>query len=501
MQQALASLAGGRPARVVVIGEEGIGKSRLIAEALSSPDLRHLAVHTGRAAELEADRPFGVLSDALDLRPRSDDPEAATLGSLLMGSRLHDREEQRHEVMVRIADLVTRRAEVVPTALILEDMQWADRFSVLTLLQLARACGDRPLGIFLSRRLLPLHAPVNDVVDDGRNLFDRVDLDAIDSEVFALMVHDLLGAAPGPRLQSLIDSTGGNPRLLRGLISGLQQDRALRVAGEVVETETTVPPLTLRPAVMARVARLSERCQDVLTVAAVFEQPFGVATLAAVATRSVIDVLADLREALAARILLEVAGVLSFRHELVRTILYEETPVAIRADLHRQIGEVLRASAGSPATVGHHLLRAAELSRSPADGDRPDERPRGSLRWELLTPAERDVAVLVASGLSNKQVGARLHVSARTVETHLAHMFAKLGISSRVELAAAVARARDDTTARGATISPPLPAMPESNGVHLVGVRQAPHENEPARESRPASGREKETPGSNRPGR
>ena len=489
LQHALASLAGGTPVRVVVIGEEGIGKSRLIAEALSSPDLRQLTVHTGRAAELEADRPFGVLSDALDLRPRSDDGETAAIGSLLTGSRLRDREEERHDLMMQIADLIARRAALVPTALILEDMQWADRFSVLTLLQLARACGNRPLGIFLSRRLLPLRGPVNDLVDDGRDLFDRLDLDALDSEIVALMVHDLLGAAPGPRLLSLIDSGGGNPRLLMGLISGLQQERALRVAGDIVESDTATPPLMLRAPVMARIARLSERCQDILTVAAVFEQPFGVATLAAIATRSVIDVLADLREALAARILLEVAGVLSFRHELVRTILYEETPVSIRAELHRQIGEVLRASAGSPAIVGHHLLRAAELSRAPAAGDWPDEGARGSLRWELLTPAERDVAVLVASGLSNKQVGARLQVSARTVETHLAHMFAKLGISSRVELAAAVARERDDLAARAAKGSPVLPADAESDGVHLVGARQAVKENEPARKSRPASGR------------
>ena len=60
---------------------------------------------------------------------------------------------------------------------------------------------------------------------------------------------------------------------------------------------------------------------------------------------------------------------------------------------------------------------------------------RLSLRWELLTPTEREVALLVSRALSNKQAGARLQISARTVETHLAHVLAKLGINSRVELA------------------------------------------------------------------
>ncbi|MBV8528037.1 MAG: AAA family ATPase [Candidatus Dormibacteraeota bacterium] len=493
LRQALAALAAGIPVRLLVVGEEGVGKSRLIGEALSSSDLRHLTVHTGRAAELETDRPFGVLSDALDLRPRSPDPEAAAIGSLFGGSSMRDREEERHDAMLRIISLLARRAELGPVALVLEDMQWADRFSVLTLLRLARECQDRPIGVFVTRRMLPLRAPVNDLVDGGRHLFERVDLDALDSEIVALMVHDVLGAAPGPRLQGLVDAAGGNPGLLLGLVSGLQHDQALQVTDDGVETATSLPPATLRPLVRARIAGLTDRCQDVLTVAAVFERPFGVATLAAIAGRLVVDVLTDLREALAARVLLEVAGVLSFQHELVRAILYEETPVSIRAELHRQIGEVLRASAGSPALVGHHLLRAAELSRGPSDHAWPDERERTSMRWELLTPAERDVAVLVGKGLKNKEVGARLHVSARTVETHLAHMYAKLGLASRVELAAAMARARDETASNAGQQA----SNGAGDGVHIVGVKQI----EPARKRRPASGRWNEAPRTTAPGR
>ncbi|MGO9510936.1 MAG: response regulator transcription factor, partial [Mycobacterium sp.] len=52
-----------------------------------------------------------------------------------------------------------------------------------------------------------------------------------------------------------------------------------------------------------------------------------------------------------------------------------------------------------------------------------------------LTPAERDVVRLVSEGLANKDVAARLFVSPRTVETHLAHVYAKLGLNSRVQLA------------------------------------------------------------------
>jgi DNA-binding CsgD family transcriptional regulator len=70
-------------------------------------------------------------------------------------------------------------------------------------------------------------------------------------------------------------------------------------------------------------------------------------------------------------------------------------------------------------------------------------RRRPQFGWQSLTPTERAVAALVADGLSNPQIGERLFISRRTVQTHLVHIFAKLGISSRAQLAAQVARRRE----------------------------------------------------------
>lgn len=63
------------------------------------------------------------------------------------------------------------------------------------------------------------------------------------------------------------------------------------------------------------------------------------------------------------------------------------------------------------------------------------ERKRPSSGWASLTPTERDVVRLVAEGLANNEIAARLFISRRTVQTHLTHVYAKLGISSRVQLA------------------------------------------------------------------
>jgi DNA-binding CsgD family transcriptional regulator len=67
-------------------------------------------------------------------------------------------------------------------------------------------------------------------------------------------------------------------------------------------------------------------------------------------------------------------------------------------------------------------------------------RTRPQLGWESLTPTEHRVVELVAEGLSSPQIGERLYVSPRTVQTHLAHVFAKLQISSRTQLATEATR-------------------------------------------------------------
>jgi DNA-binding CsgD family transcriptional regulator len=68
------------------------------------------------------------------------------------------------------------------------------------------------------------------------------------------------------------------------------------------------------------------------------------------------------------------------------------------------------------------------------------ERKRPTTGWESLTPTERDVVRLVREGLGNKDIATRLFISARTVQTHLTHVYAKLGLESRVQLAQEAAR-------------------------------------------------------------
>jgi DNA-binding CsgD family transcriptional regulator len=98
------------------------------------------------------------------------------------------------------------------------------------------------------------------------------------------------------------------------------------------------------------------------------------------------------------------------------------------AELHRAGGDQRRATGA--------LQRSAELA-SRAGGIRTPPLARGS-GIEPLTAREREVALLVAGGRSSREVAAVLHLSTRTVETHLARAYRKLGITTRTELAVAL---------------------------------------------------------------
>jgi DNA-binding CsgD family transcriptional regulator len=99
-------------------------------------------------------------------------------------------------------------------------------------------------------------------------------------------------------------------------------------------------------------------------------------------------------------------------------------------------------------TIFEHLDAARDLARAEAilrqmgvRRSRHVMHRRAQSGWPSLTPSERAVVDLV-EGLSNPQIGQHRYVSRRTVQTHLAHVFAKLRISSRAQLAAEAARQR-----------------------------------------------------------
>jgi DNA-binding NarL/FixJ family response regulator len=91
------------------------------------------------------------------------------------------------------------------------------------------------------------------------------------------------------------------------------------------------------------------------------------------------------------------------------------------------------------------------------------ERKRPATGWDSLTPVEREVVALVTDGLSNPEIANRLFVSTNTVKTHLSHVFSKLGITSRAELAAEVTRRQARKITRPGDVRPRVESQ---DGIH-----------------------------------
>jgi DNA-binding CsgD family transcriptional regulator len=109
---------------------------------------------------------------------------------------------------------------------------------------------------------------------------------------------------------------------------------------------------------------------------------------------------------------------------------YESSAAALRDAMEDKEFEAARAE-GAALSL-EEAIAYAQRGRG--------ERKRPSSGWESLTPAERDVIRLVCDGLANKEIATRLFVSPKTVQAHLTHVYTKLGLSSRVQLAQEAAR-------------------------------------------------------------
>jgi predicted ATPase len=139
---AVRDLSEGRASVLVIEGEAGIGKTRLVEFVVDDARSHGVAVYGGQAHPFERTRPFGVVASALGLSRRSPDPRRAAIGELLGGrgsgvSALAAGDIQ-YRVVEEIVDLVESTCAEGPMLLVAEDIHWADSASLLTILSLAR---------------------------------------------------------------------------------------------------------------------------------------------------------------------------------------------------------------------------------------------------------------------------------------------------------------------------------------------------------------------------
>lgn len=241
------------------------------------------------------------------------------------------------------------------------------------------------------------------------------------------MITDLTGGTPSAALAAFADQADGNPGLVRELVTGLREERRLRVADGLAHLSGAHIPDRAVVLVHRRLDQLSPRCRRLLQVASVLGRTLRLRVISEKLRASTASTLPLLEEAISAEIL-DVRGErLVFQNTLVWRAVRGTIPAPIRLALEQEFGGV-----DDHEDDGEPPEPPEPLPPPPAD-DAPLVPAGESL--DLLTAKERAIVEMVSAGLTNRQIAAQVYLSPHTVNYHLRRIFRKLDVASRVELA------------------------------------------------------------------
>ena len=380
---AVGELSAGRASALVIEGEAGIGKTRLVQSVVDDARSRDVAVFSGQAHPFERTRPFGVVAAALGLSRRSPDPRRAAIGALLAGEVAGD---VQYRVVEEIVDLVETSCAERPVLLVAEDLHWADSASLLAILSVARQLPLAALLVVVTARPSPQPSEVVRLLDDLAAAGARtLQLQPLKSDDVAVLARQMLGASPGPALTAMLAKAGGNPLWAVALLRSLADGGMLRRVGDTVEPTTFELPASLSDLVVRRLRHLPAATLELLQVTAVLGDAVSLRDVAAVIRRPPAEVVGQLRDAFDAQLLDEADERVVFRHQLVHDAIYRHVPPPARRLLHREAAVALMAAGADRLEVADHLMLGAERGDEQAVAWLRDAAREASAQAPLVT--------------------------------------------------------------------------------------------------------------------
>jgi DNA-binding CsgD family transcriptional regulator/tetratricopeptide (TPR) repeat protein len=356
----------GEGAAMLVEAEAGLGKSTLLADLHARAHLAHVA--HAEADEMEQGRPFGVIMRALGCTSRTPDERRRRVASLLHALPRSDTDEllgrlagDRFVIQDAIVELVEELAAERTLVLSVDDAQWADPASLATLAVLVRHTRSLPVAVVVACRPWPRPPELDGLVERIRRQDGTVMvLGGLSERAIGLMVADIVGGEPGPRLLAAIDAAGGNPFYVRELLRHAADEGRLVPGEHTVELtgELTTEPFMDRLA--RRLDSMDAVVRNVLRVASLYGPSFDLRDLTSLIGASTVVLQQVTDDARRSGILRTTDdGRLAFTHDLFREAVAADLPATVREALHRDIATSLIARRAPVEQVVPHLLIGA----------------------------------------------------------------------------------------------------------------------------------------------
>jgi predicted ATPase/class 3 adenylate cyclase len=390
LKEKLADAFSGLGSVAMVVGDAGIGKTRLLQEFATYARLRGAQVLWGGAYEGEARLPYGPFAEALrDYVSRTSVEAlrlAVTEGSSVLAPmapelkvKLPDlpepppvaAEAEAYRLFQEVTEFLKKASTSAPLVLVLEDLQWADKGSCSLLQHLARRLAGSRLLVAISCReaeLDPSH-PLREALPHLRREsgFWELPLKGLrESEVRELITVLAEHEVPQPLVLALHQETEGNPFFIQETLKHLMETEALyQEEGRWTSKATTISdiglPESVRDVMERRLAGLSEECRRLLQVGAVLGRRFSLSLAQRVAELDEELILRTVEEALAAQVVREQCQerrtYYQFTSTLLRENLYGRLSAPRRERLHLQAAHALE-----EAYPDHLENYAAELA-------------------------------------------------------------------------------------------------------------------------------------------
>lgn len=373
VRRTMTELTDGNGQCLLIEGESGIGKSALLEAGLASAGTIGCEILRGTCDERGQRIPLSVMTRALGVHEGSEDPLRARMARemsrpqeatgwnirVLSGDPVAAAAEQ-------LLTLVDRLCAAGPVVLAVEDLHWADEASLLMWQRLCQVSVQLPLLVVGTCGPVPRRSELKRLRRDLRARGGvHIALDRLEPEHVAELAGRSVRGTPGPLLSERLASAAGNPLYVLELLDALERAGALHAEDgtvDLVQGGPTAWTMSLARVIEDRLHFLSADTLAVLRTATLLSQEISVTDLAAVAGRAPGDLLEVVEEALAAGVLEPVGTRLRFRHGLLKEALYEATPAALRAALHRHAAQALITIRAPVERVAEVILPALEVA-------------------------------------------------------------------------------------------------------------------------------------------